>query len=52
MAIGGNGSGFSKSQMLPDYVLAENSFTGVMEFEIDNNIYYITQDDLFKALTL
>ena len=37
-------------QMLPDYVLAENSFTGVMEFEIDNNIYYITQHDLYKAL--
>lgn len=39
-----------QAQMLPDYVLAENSFTGVMEFEIDNNIYYITQDDLYKAL--
>ncbi|MDD6593496.1 MAG: fimbrillin family protein [Bacteroidales bacterium] len=39
-----------QAQMLPDYVLAENSVTGVMEFEIDNNIYYITQGDLYKAL--
>lgn len=43
-------AGDYQAQMLPDYVLAENSVTGVMEFEIDNNIYYITQGDLYKAL--
>ncbi|MDO4956038.1 MAG: fimbrillin family protein [Bacteroidales bacterium] len=37
-------------QMLPDYEFADNSNTNVMQFTIDNNTYYITQDMIFEAL--
>lgn len=39
------------AQMLPDYTFSNGSSTNVMEFTIDNNTYYITQDMLFDALT-
>lgn len=39
------------AQMLPDYVFTNGAATNVMEFTIDNNTYYITQDMLFDALT-
>ncbi|MBQ0022828.1 MAG: fimbrillin family protein [Prevotellaceae bacterium] len=38
------------AQMLPDYVFTDGSTTNVMEFTIDNNTYYITQDMIFDAL--
>ena len=40
-----------KAQMLPDYVFNESAnTTNVMEFEIDNNMYYVTQSELYTAL--
>ena len=38
------------AQMLPDYVFTDNDNTNVMQFTIDENVYYITQDMLFDAL--
>lgn len=38
------------SQMLPDYVFNDANNTNVMQFEIDGNQYFITQDMLFDAL--
>lgn len=38
------------AQMLPDYVFTDGSNTNVMQFSIDNNTYYITQDMIFDAL--
>lgn len=38
------------AQMLPDYVFTDGSNTNVMQFTIDNNTYYITQDMIFDAL--
>ena len=38
------------AQMLPDYVFNDGNNTNVMEFTIDNNTYFITQDMLFDAL--
>lgn len=44
-------AGTFKAQMLPDYEFAQAATTtNVMQFEIDQNIYYVTQADLFKAL--
>lgn len=40
------------AQMLPDYVFADGSTTNVMQFTIDNNTYYITQDQLYDALNI
>lgn len=39
------------SQMLPGYTFTNGSSTNVMEFTIDGNTYYVTQDMLFDALT-
>lgn len=40
-----------KAQMLPDYEFAQAATTtNVMQFEIDENMYYVTQAELFKAL--
>lgn len=44
-------SGTYIAQMLPDYVFTDGSSTNVMQFTIDNNTYYVTQDMLFDALT-
>lgn len=38
------------AQMLPDYIFANGSTTNVMQFTIDDNTYFITQDMLFDAL--
>lgn len=38
------------AQMLPDYVFADNDNTNVMQFSIDGNDYFITQNMLFDAL--
>lgn len=38
------------AQMLPDYVFEDGSNTNVMQFTIDNNTYYITQDMIYDAL--
>lgn len=43
-------AGDYKAQMLPDYVINKNGAQNVMSFEIDDNIYYVTQGDLFQAL--
>ena len=43
-------AGDYKAQMLPDYVIEKDGTQNVMSFEIDDNIYYVTQGDLFKAL--
>ncbi len=44
-------NGIFKAQMLPDYEFVKDATTtNVMQFEIDENIYYITQAELFKAL--
>lgn len=40
------------AQVLPGYQFRENGTANVMEFTIDNNTYYITQDMVYKALTL
>ncbi len=39
------------AQMLPDYTFTDGNTTNVMEFTIDDNTYYITQDMIFDALT-
>lgn len=38
------------AQMLPDYVFNDADETNVMQFTIDDNTYYITQNMLFDAL--
>ena len=43
-------AGDYKAQMLPDYVIEKDGTQNVMSFEIDDNIYYVTQGDLFQAL--
>lgn len=43
--------GTYQAQVLPGYVLTNGDKTNVFEFTIDNNTYYITQDNLFDALT-
>lgn len=43
-------NGTFKAQMLPDYEFVKENLTNVMQFEIDENMYYITQGELFKAL--
>lgn len=45
-----NATGTYVAQMLPDYTFTDGSNTNVMEFTIDGNTYYITQDMLFDAL--
>lgn len=45
-----NAVGTYVGQMLPGYVFTNGNDTPVMEFTIDNNTYYITQDMLFDAL--
>ena len=44
-------AGDYKAQMLPDYVIEKDGTQNVMSFEIDDSIYYVTQGDLFQALT-
>ncbi len=44
-------SGTYVAQMLPEYVFTNGDDTNVMEFTIDGNTYYVTQDMLFDALT-
>ena len=39
-----------KAQMLPDYVINKASTTNMLEFTIDDNKYFITQDQMFEAL--
>lgn len=46
-----NAAGTYTAQMLPGYTFTDGDATNVMEFTIDNNTYYITQDMLFDALT-
>lgn len=46
-----NAAGTYVAQMLPGYTFTNGDATNVMEFTIDNNVYYITQDMLFGALT-
>lgn len=43
--------GTYQAQVLPGYVLTNEDKTNVFEFTIDDNTYYITQDNLFDALT-
>lgn len=38
------------AQMLPDYVISDGSKTNMLTFKIDDNQYYITQDQMFDAL--
>ena len=38
------------AQILPDYVLSSNSEVNVLDFTIDNNVYYIQNKMLWKAL--
>lgn len=46
-----NAAGTYVAQMLPGYTFTDDDATNVMEFTIDNNTYYITQNMLFDALT-
>lgn len=46
-----NAEGTYQAQVLPGYVLKKGDKTNVFEFTIDDNTYYITQDNLFAALT-
>lgn len=46
-----NAAGTYMAQMLPGYSFGKESPTNVLEFTIDNNVYYITQKMLFEALT-
>lgn len=43
-------AGTFAAQMLPDYEFVDGSNTNVMEFTIDDNTYYITQDMVYDAL--
>lgn len=45
-----NANGTYSAQMLPDYSFVDGSDVNVMEFTIDDNQYYITQDMVFDAL--
>ncbi|MCQ2146184.1 MAG: fimbrillin family protein [Bacteroidales bacterium] len=47
---GANGS--YTSQMLPGYKFYEDGTANVMQFVIDNNTYYVTQAQVFKALNV
>ncbi len=38
------------AQFLPDYVITDGSNTNMLEFTIDDNKYYVTQDQMFDAL--
>ena len=38
------------AQMLPDYVISDGSTINMLTFKIDDNQYYITQDQMFDAL--
>lgn len=44
-------AGTYQAQVLPGYVFTDGNKTNVFEFTIDDNTYYITQDNLFDALT-
>ncbi len=48
---GTTAAGTYQAQVLPGYVLTDGDKTNVFEFTIDDNTYYITQDNLFDALT-
>lgn len=53
--MGRKGSGTTAAgtfvgQILPGYVIANSSETAMMEFTIDGNTYYVTQDMLYDAL--
>ena len=39
-----------KAQMLPGYKIGKTSTDNVLEFTIDNNVYYVTQAMMFAAL--
>ncbi len=43
-------AGTYAAQMLPDYVFADGINTNVMQFTIDDNTYFITQDMIYDAL--
>lgn len=43
-------AGTYAAQMLPDYIFNDGNTTNVMEFTIDDNIYYVTQDMIYDAL--
>lgn len=47
---GTTAAGTYVAQMLPGYTFTDGSTGRVMEFTIDNNTYYITQDMLYEAL--
>ncbi len=38
------------AQMLPGFVINKDNDTNVLEFTIDGNAYYVTQDMMYKAL--
>lgn len=40
------------AQMLPDYKFVDGEETNVIQFTIDNNTYYVTQDMIFDALNV
>lgn len=42
--------GTYQAQMLPGYEFTSGSSTNVMEFTIDDNTYYVTQDMIYNAL--
>ena len=53
MATTTNASGATHSlvaQMMPGFVINKDNDTNVLEFTIDGNAYYVTQDMMFNAL--
>ena len=38
------------AQMLPGYIIKDDAINNVMSFEIDENVYYVSQAQIYKAL--
>lgn len=45
-----NANGTYAAQMLPGYKFYENGTTNVMQYVIDDNMYYVTQGQIYTAL--
>ena len=39
-----------QAQMLPGYTIKDDAINNVMSFEIDNNVYYVSQAQIYEAL--
>ena len=47
-----NANGTYAAQMLPGYKFYENGTTNVMQYVIDDNMYYVTQGQIYTALNV